>query len=157
MRTFLAVMLGLLAALPFASSAWAQGPLKVGIVGLVHGHVGGFLGTSALTPAGGILGRPDVQLVGIVEPDQKLFEAYATRYHLSPSLHFASIAEMAAHAHPQAALVFTPPDQHRRIVEECAALGIHVMMEKPLAITYDDALAIERAAVKAKIHVLVDF
>jgi predicted dehydrogenase len=157
MKKFFAMALALFSFSFALASATAQAPLKVGIVGLVHGHVGGFLGGGALTPAGGILGRPDVQLVGIVEPDQKLFDSYAARYHLSPDLHFTSIAEMAAHAHPQAALVFTPPDQHRRIVEECAALGIHVMMEKPLAITYDDALAIERAAVKAKIHVLVDF
>jgi predicted dehydrogenase len=139
------------------ASAAPAAPMKVGIVGLVHGHAAGFFGGGALTPAGGILHRPDVELVGVVEPDQKLFDQYAGRYHLSPSLHFRSIAEMVTHAHPQVALVFTAPDQHRRIVEECAALGVHVMMEKPLAFTYADALAIQRAAEKAKIHVLVDF
>jgi predicted dehydrogenase len=132
-------------------------PLKVGIVGLVHGHVAGFLGGGALTPAGGIVSRPDVELVGIVEPDQKLFDSYASKYHLAASLHFKSIAEMVAKAHPAAALVFTAPDQHRRIVEECASLGVHVMMEKPLAFTYDDALAMQRAAERGHIHVLVDF
>ena len=131
--------------------------MKVGIVGLVHGHVGGFLASSALTPAGGILTRPDVELVGIVEPDQALFDSYARRFHLAPSLHFGSIAEMVAHAHPQVTLVFTPPSEHRRVVEECAPLGVHVLMEKPLAFTYADALAIERAAHKGNIHVLVDF
>src|SRR6202042_2869611 len=111
----------------------------------------------ALTPAGGILDRPDVQLVGIVEPDQKLFDAYAQRYHLPASLHYASISQMAAAAHPQAVLVFTEPTAHRQVVEQCAPLGIHVMMEKPLAIKYSDALAIQHAAEQGKIHVLVDF
>ena len=132
-------------------------PIKVGIVGLVHGHVGGFLGGGALAPAGGILHRSDVELVGIVEPDRKLFDSYAARYHLAPSLYFPSIAAMVARAHPTAALVFTAPSEHRRVVEECAALGVHVMMEKPLAFTYADALAIERAAEKGHVHVLVDF
>jgi predicted dehydrogenase len=72
-------------------------------------------------------------------------------------LHFKSIAEMVSHVHPQAALVFTPTSDHRRVVEECAALGVNVMMEKPLAFTYADALAMERAAKRAKIHVLVDY
>ncbi len=144
----------LLASLSTCASA---APLRVGIVGLVHGHVAGFFHTSALTPAGGILERPDVEVVGIVEPDQKLFDAYARRYHLSPGLHFKSIAEMVAHAHPQAALVFTAASDHRRVVEECAALGVHVMMEKPLAFRYEDALAIERAAKRGNIHVLVDY
>ena len=138
-----------------ASAAGA--PMKVGVVGLVHGHVAAFLGGGAMTPAGGILNRPDIQLIGIVEPDQALFDGYARRYHLSPSLHFKSIAEMVAHAHPQAVLVFTPPSDHRRVVEECSSLGVNVMMEKPLAFTYEDALAIQRAAEQGKIHVLVDF
>lgn len=150
-------LLALLTAFSLLSAAAPTSPMKVGIVGLVHGHVEGFLKGSALTPAGGILDRPDVELVGIVEPDQKLFDSYAQRYHLSPGLHFRSIQEMAARAHPQAALVFTATSEHRRVVEECAALGMHVLMEKPLAFTYPDGLAIQAAAQRAKIHVLVDF
>jgi predicted dehydrogenase len=150
------VLVTLLATFASASSQTAA-PLKVGIVGLVHGHVAGFFGGGALTPAGGILNRPDVQLVGIVEPDQALFDSYAQRFHLSPALHFRSLAEMVARVHPQAALVFTAPDQHRAIVEECASLGVSVLMEKPLAITYGDALAMQAAAARSHIHVLVDF
>ncbi|MGA8940119.1 MAG: Gfo/Idh/MocA family oxidoreductase [Acidobacteriaceae bacterium] len=132
-------------------------PLRVGIVGLVHGHVSAFLYGGAMVPAGPLLKRPDAELVGVVEPDQALFERYAKRYQLPENLHFKSIAEMVAHAHPQAVLVFTPPSEHRRIVEECAELGVNVMMEKPLAFRYDDALAMERAAERGKIHVLVDY
>jgi predicted dehydrogenase len=157
MKAMLLLTLGLLTAGAGSASATPGPPMKVGIVGLVHGHVEGFLKGGALAPAGGILNRPDVELVGIVEPDEKLFDSYAERYHLSPSLHFRSIQEMVSRAHPRAALVFTATSEHRRVVEECAALGLHVMMEKPLAIYYDDALAIRDAAQRGKIHVLVDF
>ena len=92
-------------------------PLKVGIVGLEHGHVAAFLGGGAMTPAGSILKRPDVELVGIVEPDQALFDKYAKQFHLSTSLHFNTIAEMVTKTHPQAALVFTAPSEHRRVVD----------------------------------------
>jgi predicted dehydrogenase len=135
----------------------ADAPMKVGIVGLVHGHVGAFLKGGLLAPAGGILNRSDVQLVGIVEPDQALFDSYAQRYHLSPDLHFHSVQEMVSRAHPHAALVFTATVDHRKVVEECAALGVHVLMEKPLSTTYKDALAIRDAAQRGKIHVLVDY
>jgi glucose-fructose oxidoreductase len=138
-------------------TAPSTGVMKVGIVGLVHGHVESFLGGGNLNPAGSILKRPDTELVGIVEKDDALFDKYAQKYHLSPSLHFKSIAEMVSHVHPKAVLVFTAPDQHRRIVEESAALGVHVLMEKPLAFTYADALAMQSAAEKGHIHVLVDF
>ena len=157
-KRILFVMLVLLVMQVNLTSCSAVGvPMKVGIVGLVHGHVDGFLKGGALTPAGGILNRPDVQLVGIVEPDQGLFDAYAQRFHLAASIHFVSIQEMVRQAHAEVVLVFTAPSEHRRVVEECAALGVHVMVEKPLTISYADALAIERAARRGKIHVLVDF
>ena len=62
-----------------AANSTPRSPMKVGIVGMVHGHIEGFLKGGGLTPAGGLLNRSDVQLVGIVEPDQKLFESYAQR------------------------------------------------------------------------------
>ncbi|MBV8705805.1 MAG: hypothetical protein JO028_01360, partial [Acidobacteriaceae bacterium] len=55
----------------------SAGPLRVGIVGLAHGHVAGFLNGGALVPAGGLLHRSDVQLVGVVERDRQLFDKYA--------------------------------------------------------------------------------
>ena len=155
MKRYLVLALGVVLGWGVGSASAA--PLNVGIVGLVHGHVAAFFGGGAMTPAGSILKRPDVELVGIVEPDQALFDRYAKEFHLSAALHFKTIAEMAAKAHPAAVLVFTSPAEHRRIVEECAGLGLSVMMEKPLAFKYDDALAMERAARRGKIHVLVDY
>jgi len=157
MRLVLVLMLALVAVHANASKgAVPDSPMRVGIVGMVHGHVEGFLKGGAITPAGGILNRADVQLVGIVEPDQKLFDSYAQRYHLASNLHFRDIKEMVAQAHPRAVLVFTAPSEHRRVIAECASLGVHVMVEKPLTISYKDALAIREAAQHGKIHVLVN-
>jgi predicted dehydrogenase len=135
----------------------ATGPLRVGIVGLVHGHVSGFLKGGALVPAGGALHRHDIQIVGIVEPDRKLFDTYVQRLHLSPDLYFANIKDMAAKVHPDAALVFTSTFGHTQAVEECTKFGMNVMMEKPLAVSYKDALAMQAAAKRAHVHVLVDY
>src|SRR3984885_13808457 len=139
-----------------AVAATPDSPLKVGIVGLEHGHIEFSLRGGALAPAGGLLNRPDIQIVGVVESDQALFDSYAQRHHMSPGLRFRSIQEMVSQVHPQAVLVFTAPSDHRRVVEECAALGVHVMVEKPLAISYKDALAIQDAAQRGRIHVLVN-
>src|SRR5579863_9741684 len=99
-KKMLVMLLVLVAVSGRCALAAPETPLKVGIVGLVHDHVGGFFKGGALAPAGGILSRPDVQVVGIVEPDQKLFDSYAARFQLSPQLHFHSIREMVEHAHP---------------------------------------------------------
>jgi glucose-fructose oxidoreductase len=155
MNKIILLMVALLAA-NSQSAAANPAPLKLGIVGLEHGHIEFSLRGGALAPAGGLLNRPDVQIVGIVDTDQALFDSYAQRHHISPNLHFRTIQEMVKQAHPQAVLVFTAPSEHRRIVEECAALGVHVMVEKPLAISYEDALAMQAAAERGKIHVLVN-
>jgi glucose-fructose oxidoreductase len=64
---------------------------------------------------------------------------------------------MAAHVHPQAALVFTSTFDHTKVVEDCARHGVHVMMEKPMAVSYKDALAMADAARRGHVHVLVDY
>lgn len=137
--------------------AETRGPLRVAIIGLVHGHVAGFLSGSPLVPAGGALQRSDVQVVGVVEPDDQLFNRYAIRYHWPPAMHFHRIEDLASRAHPEAALVFTSTAGHTEAVKKCASLGIHVMMEKPLAVSEKDALAMAAAARNGHIHVLVDY
>ncbi len=132
-------------------------PLRVGIAGLAHGHVSGFLHGGALVPAGGILNRADVQLVGVAEGDRKLFEQYQQRDKLSPDLYYPTVRDMIAHAHPQAVLIFTSTYDHTAVVEECARNHVHVLMEKPMAVSYRDALRMEKAAQQGNIHVLVDY
>ena len=56
----------------------ADRPIRVVIVGLVHGHVGGFL--HALPE------NHDATLVGIVEPDTALASKYRAQYKLDPTL-----------------------------------------------------------------------
>jgi predicted dehydrogenase len=70
---------------------------------------------------------------------------------------FADLDDMIAKAHPQAVLVYTNTNDHRRVVEICARHGVHVMMEKPLAVSLEDALAMQKAARAGKIHVLVNY
>jgi predicted dehydrogenase len=132
-----------------SASVENKAPLRVAIVGLVHGHVHGFLQQS--------LHSSEIQIVGIAEQDQKLRSQYAARYGFEKTLLFADLEEMLQKAHPQAVLVYTNTYDHRRVVEICARRGVHVMMEKPLAVSLEDALAIEKAAHAGKIQVLVNY
>jgi predicted dehydrogenase len=58
---------------------------------------------------------------------------------------------------PQAVLVYTPISEHRHAIEIAAQYGVSVMVEKPLTISLEDALAIRRTAQHYKIHVLVNY
>lgn len=124
-------------------------PLRVGIVGLVHGHVHGFLEQFRHSP--------EIEIVGIAEPDHQLLLQAGAKYGFDQTLLFPSLEEMIAKSHPQTVLVYTSTFDHRRVVETCARLGVHVMMEKPLAVSFEDARAIEKAAHAGKIHVLVNY
>jgi glucose-fructose oxidoreductase len=126
-----------------------RAPLRVAIVGLVHGHVQGFFDRS--------LHDPRIQIVGIAEPNKSLASRYAQRYAFDQSLLFSDLDEMLARTHPQAVLVYTNTYDHRRVVEICARRGVPVMMEKPLAVSLEDALAIKKAADAGKIQVLVNY
>jgi predicted dehydrogenase len=139
----------LLAMSMFAQTPQSRPPLHVAIVGLVHGHVHGFLGQYQH--------RPEIQIVAVVEPDSKLRAAAATRYGFQTAQMFADLDDMISKVHPQAVLVYTDTFDHRRVVEICARHGVHVMMEKPLAVSLDDALAMQKAAQAGKIHVLVNY
>lgn len=134
----------------FAPAVNAQNaPLRVAVVGLVHGHVEGFL--KALPQ------NPKVDLVGVAEPDAALREKYARRFGLAPSLFFADTEAMIAARHPQALLVYTSVGDHRKVIEQGAAHGIDVMVEKPLTVSLADALAIRKTAREHHIHVLVNY
>ena len=148
LRTAILFLLALTlsSALPAADN---KPPLRVAIAGLVHGHAEGFFSRS--------LNRTDIRIVAIAEPDRALFDQYAAKFHLDPSLYHADLDELLRTAHPQAVLVYTSTYDHRKVVELCARYSVPVMMEKPLAVSYQDALAIARAARAAKITVLVNY
>jgi predicted dehydrogenase len=125
------------------------GPLRVAIAGLVHGHAEGFFS--------GAVKRTDIQIVGVAEPDRALFDQYAKKYGLDSGLYHTDLEEMIVSTKPQAVLAYTNTLEHRQVVEVCAKHGVAVMMEKPLAVSAEDAHAIAKAATTAKIPVLVNY
>jgi predicted dehydrogenase len=131
------------------AQAQAAPPVRVAIVGLVHGHVQGFLHNLAA--------HPEIALVGISDPDPALRQKYIAKTHLSGDLFFATEAEMLKKTHPQAILVYTSIAGHRAAIEEAAPLHIAAMVEKPLATTVEDALAIQALSERYNVPVLTNY
>jgi predicted dehydrogenase len=141
-RTFL----GTLAA---GALVGVDAPLRLGMVGLVHGHASGFLSRFGT--------RKDVELVGFAETDGEVAARYAKRFRLDPATIHASVDEMLDRSKPQGVVVFTTTFDHLAVVEACAKRKLPVMMEKPLAVSVEHARGIERAANEARIPVLVNY
>jgi len=124
-------------------------PVRVAIVGLAHDHVVGFL---AQLPQ-----HHEVELVGIAEADSNLIDKYKKKFGLAESLFFKTEANMIEVRHPQAVLVYTPIAEHRHAIGIAAQYGVSSMVEKPLTISLEDALAIRKIAHYHKVHVLVNY
>src|SRR6185312_4132846 len=92
-------------------------PIRLAIYGLVHGHARGFVPR--------VISNPEIQLVGIIEPDQKVAASYAKQFKLGTNLFFPSLEALLAKTNVQAVATFTSSFDHGRVVTECAAHGIH--------------------------------
>lgn len=123
-------------------------PLKVGVIGLTHTHVHWVFGSEP---------RGDIKIVGIVEPNTDLAKRYASQYQFSMALVHPSIEEMLAKTHPEAVTAFGTIYEHLEVVEAAAPRGIHVMVEKPLAVSMDHALKMRALAIKHNIHLLTNY
>ena len=125
-----------------------EAPLKVAVIGLTHTHVHW------------ILGRPDqgdIKIVGIVEPNKELAQRYADQHGYSMDIVFDSMEELMADTQPEAVTAFGTIYDHLSVVEFFAPKGIHVMVEKPLAVSLDHAKKMKALAEKHNIHLLTNY
>ncbi len=145
---FIMVVLLKVAEPGYGQSAAAEKPIRVAIAGLSHSHVHW------------ILGRPDrgdVQLVGIAEPNRELAQRYANQYGYSMDKVYTNIETMLDEVKPEAVLAFNSIYGHLEVVQACAPRGVHVMVEKPLAVSVEHAKIMQKLAQKHQIHLLTNY
>jgi predicted dehydrogenase len=139
----------LLLFLGFFPAAFAQQPLHVAIVGLVHGHVDGFLRLAKQ--------HPEVQIVGVFEPSAELRTQYAQKYSMPQQLFFSDLSAMLDATKPEAVATFTNTFDHPMVVEAVAPRHIAVMMEKPMAVSNEHARRIQAAVKRYDIPLVVNY
>ncbi len=125
-----------------------QSPVRLGVVGLTHGHVGWILGRQDVG---------DVLMVGIVETNRDLAKRLSDQYGFSIAMVYDTMEEMIDATHPEAVAAFGNIYDHLSVVETCAPKGIHVMVEKPMAVSFEHALKMETLAKKYNIHLLTNY
>ncbi len=130
-----------------AGSAQAA-PLRIGVAGLTHAHVHWILGRAD---------RGDIQIVGIAESNKELAKRFLEQHGLPMSLLFETLEEMLEKTKPEAVTAFGSIYEHLAVVQACAPRGIHVMVEKPLAVSVDHARQMQALAKKHKIQLLTNY
>lgn len=113
--------------------------LRVGVIGVgaiatdeVHGHIPNYLRT------------PDVELVALSDVNGRRARYVADRFEI-PQV-YTHYRDMLAHAELDAVSICTPNYLHAPIAVGCLQAGVHVLVEKPMALTGASARTMVEAA-----------
>lgn len=118
------------------------------IIGLRHGHVFWIFRK---------LQREDMEFTGIYEPNRALAQKLAQRFGFSMEMVYDDLPAMLDALQPEAAVVFGSIYHHYEAVQACAPRGIHVMVEKPLAVSMEHAAPMAELARRHNIHLLTNY
>ena len=131
-----------------AQSQQKKEPFKIAVVGMEHGHVNQILRRGK---------TGDLEIVGFVEANRDLAERLTKQYGYSVDLIFETIDEMLAATKPEAVTAFNSTFGHLETARKCAPKGIHVMVEKPLAVSWEHAKEMKALAEKHQIQLLTNY
>lgn len=112
----------------------SQNPIRVGLIGA---------GYIATWHANALRATKDVALTAICDVSPAAASDFAGTYGIQA---FNSVEELAAANVCDAVHILTPPHIHANLAQQCLALGFHVMVEKPFALSKADCQAVEAAA-----------
>src|SRR5690606_15772139 len=99
----------------------------------------------------------DIEIVGIAEANRELGERFLAQHNLPMSLVYPTLEEMLDKTKPEAVTAFNSIDEHLAVVQACAPRKIHVMVEKPLAVSLTHAREMEKLARQHKIYLLTNY
>jgi len=122
--------------------------VRVAVAGTTHGH------------SAWILNKPNhesIQIAGIFEKNTELVEKHVQQYRLDRKLFYNNLEKMLDEVKPEAVVAFGSIYEHLEVVEACAPRGIHVMVEKPLAVSAAHAKRMEELARKHNIYLLTNY
>ena len=123
-------------------------PLKLAVAGVSHGHLHEVIIR---------MDRGDFQVVGVAEQNPELLKNTVLHQKLDESVFFSDLEQMLDVTKPEVVVAYGNIYDHLSVVEACAPRGIHVMVEKPLAVSVDHAEKMARLARKYNIMVLTNY
>jgi len=120
--------------------------VRIGIMGLHYGHIRGMISSA--------LAAEKAEIVGIVEPNDELYEGFRSRLDVP---RFPTLADMIEDARPELILEGCTHPEKTELVEVAAAAGVHLLLDKPLCSGLDDWKRMRQAVEKSGIYVSMWF
>lgn len=122
--------------------------IRVGVLGLTHDHIWGNLDS--------LVKLDQAELVGVAEPDETLREKFRSRY--GAKIISPDYAALLGGRHDlQAVFVFADNRTSAELGAQAAALGLHVMLEKPMAPNLALADALATAGQRYGVQVMINW
>lgn len=118
-------------------------PMRLGVAGLGRAFV-------LMLPT--FRNDPRVKLVAAAAPRAESRSAFESEF---GARGYASVEEMAADPEVEAIYIATPHQMHAEHVAAAAAAGKHILVDKPLAVTMEDADRMVEAARAGGVHLIV--
>jgi len=95
---------------------------------------------------------PEVQLVGVADQRETVVKAIAERYNTRAYTDFRYLLDEQK---PDAVTIAVPTICHMEVAMEVIQRGIHLLIEKPIAFSVDEARVMIEAARKANVQLMV--
>jgi predicted dehydrogenase len=131
-----------------ATEATVAEPLRVLLAGLAHGHARGFLRQA----------EPEVvTLAGVWERDDTVWDKYRTNPTLEGVVRFTNLDEALRLSGAEAVWAFSDTRDHLAIVQAAAPRKLSVIVEKPLAVSWEAAIEMADLAERHGTLVLTNY
>lgn len=124
--------------------------IRYAVVGL------GYIAQAAVLPAFRNA-RKNSQLVALVSGDEEKLKRLGDKYKVNKRYLYSQFEDALRAGDIDAIYICTPNFHHRNIMETAAKFGVHVLCEKPMAVTTEDCLSMIQTAEKNNIQLMIGY
>ncbi len=101
--------------------------------------------------------RKNSRLVALVSGDREKLKKVGEKYKIDKCYLYSEFEDCLRRGEVDAIYIATPNFYHRNIMETAAKYGIHVLCEKPMAVTTEDCLGMMSVAEKNNIQLMIAY
>ena len=126
-----------------------QRKVRYAVVGLGH------IAQVAILPA--FAHAPNSELAALISHDPEKLEKLGRRYKVKARFSYDRFEEGLQSAEVDAVYIALPNHLHREYSERAARVGVHVLVEKPMAVTEEDCLSMIQVARENEVKLMVAY
>jgi len=126
-----------------------EGPIRFAVVGQ------GYFAQSAILPA--FAEAPDCELVALFSDDTTKLDVLKAKYDVAHALGYDQYDEFLRSGAVDAVYIALPNHQHCDFTVRAATAGIHVLCEKPMAVTSEECERMIAACAQANVKLMIAY